>query len=66
MGKSFNDDVFNNSFNLDTINGLNISQEAINENKKETEKPKIKYSGSWRKQESECERINKRWAGECA
>ena len=41
MGKSFNDDVFNNSFNLDTINGLNISQEAINENKKETEKPKI-------------------------
>lgn len=34
MGKSFNDDIFNNSFNLDSINGLNISQEAINENKK--------------------------------
>ncbi len=34
MGKSFNDDVFNNDFNLDTINGLNISQEAIRENKK--------------------------------
>ena len=34
MGKSFNDDVFNNDFNLDTINGLNISKEAIQENKK--------------------------------
>lgn len=34
MGKSFNDDVFNNNLNLDTINGLNISQEAIQENKK--------------------------------
>lgn len=33
MGKSFNDDVFNNNINLDTINGLNISQEAIQENK---------------------------------
>lgn len=33
MGKSFNDDVFNNSLNLDTINGLNISKEAIQENK---------------------------------
>jgi hypothetical protein len=33
MGKSFNDDIFINSFNLDSINGLNISQEAINENK---------------------------------
>ena len=33
MGKSFNDDVFNNGFNLDTINGLNISKEAIEENK---------------------------------
>ena len=33
MGKSFNDDIFNNSFSLDSINGLNISQEAINENK---------------------------------
>lgn len=33
MGKSFNDDVFNNNLNLDTINGLNISQEAIQENK---------------------------------
>lgn len=32
MGKSFNDDVFNNDFNLDTINGLNISKEAIKEN----------------------------------
>lgn len=34
MGKSFNDDVFNNSFNLGSINGLSISQEAIEENKK--------------------------------
>lgn len=34
MGKSFNDDVFNNGFNLDSINGLSISQEAIEENKK--------------------------------
>ena len=34
MGKSFNDDVFNNGFNLDSINGLNISKEAIQENKK--------------------------------
>ena len=33
MGKSFNDDVFNNGFNLDSINGLNISKEAIEENK---------------------------------
>lgn len=33
MGKSFNDDVFNNGFNLDSINGLNISKEAIQENK---------------------------------
>lgn len=33
MGKSFNDDVFNNNLNLDTINGLNISKEAIQENK---------------------------------
>ena len=37
MGKSFNDDVFNNNLNLDSINGLNISKEAIEENKK----PKI-------------------------
>lgn len=34
MGKSFNDDVFSNSFNLGSINGLSISQEAIEENKK--------------------------------
>ena len=34
MGKSFTDDVFNNSFNLGSINGLSISQEAIEENKK--------------------------------
>lgn len=33
MGKSFNDDIFNNNLNLDSINGFNISQEAINENK---------------------------------
>ena len=33
MGKSFNDDVFNNGFN---INGLNISNEAIEENQKKT------------------------------
>lgn len=45
MGKSFNDDVFNNGFNLDSINGLSISQEAIEENKKsvsEETKPKEK------------------------
>lgn len=40
MGKSFNDDVFNNNFNLDSINGLNISKEAIKENQ-EKNKPKI-------------------------
>ena len=33
MGKSFNNDIFN-GFNVDSINGLSISQEAINENKK--------------------------------
>lgn len=33
MGKSFNDDVFTNGFNIDSINGLNISKEAIQENK---------------------------------
>lgn len=38
MGKSFNDDVFNNDFNLDTINGLNISKEAIKENQQENNK----------------------------
>lgn len=32
MGKSFKDDVFNNGFNLNSINGLNISKEAIEEN----------------------------------
>lgn len=32
MGKSFNDDVFN-GLNIDSINGLNISKEAIQENK---------------------------------
>ena len=40
MGKSFNDDIFNNNFNIDSINGLNISKEAIEENKGTT-KPKI-------------------------
>ena len=44
MGKSFNDDVFNNGFNIDSINGLNISKEAIEENQKAT-KPKIDLSG---------------------
>ena len=39
MGKSFNDDIFNNDINLDSINGLNISKEAIEENK-EQNKPK--------------------------
>lgn len=34
MGKSFNDDVFNNGLDLGSINGLSISQEAIEENKK--------------------------------
>lgn len=43
MGKSFNDDVFNNSLNLESINGLNISKEAIEENK-ESQKPKIDLS----------------------
>ena len=43
MGKSFNDDVFNNGFNLDSINGLNISKEAIEENQ-ENNKPKIDIS----------------------
>jgi len=33
MGKSFNDDVFTNGINIDSINGLNISKEAIQENK---------------------------------
>ena len=42
MGKSFNDDVFNNGFNLDTINGLNISKEAIEENKEVSGKDKRK------------------------
>ena len=42
MGKSFNDDVFNNGFNLDSINGLNISKEAIEENK---EKHKVDIDG---------------------
>ena len=32
MGKSFNDDVFNNGLNLESINGLSISREAIEEN----------------------------------
>ena len=40
MGKSFNDDVFNNNFNLESINGLNISKEAIAENNKK-KTPKI-------------------------
>lgn len=40
MGKSFNDDVFNNGFNIDSINGLNISKEAIEENI-QANKPKI-------------------------
>ena len=43
MGKSFNDDVFNNGLNLDSINGLNISKEAIEENQ-ERNKPKIDIS----------------------
>ena len=32
MGKSFNDDIFNKDFDLTSINGLNISKEAIEEN----------------------------------
>lgn len=43
MGKSFNDDVFNTGFNLDSINGLNISKEAIEENQEQS-KPKIDIS----------------------
>ena len=39
MGKSFNDDVFNNNI-LDSINGLTISKEAIEEN---TKPKKAKY-----------------------
>lgn len=50
MGKSFNDDIFNNKLNLGSINGLSISNEAIEENKKpkteETKKPKIDVSSS--------------------
>jgi hypothetical protein len=41
MGKSFNDDIFNNDFNIESINGLNISKEAIEENQ-EKNKPKEK------------------------
>lgn len=44
MGKSFNDDVFNNNLNLDTINGLNISQEAIQENKEEQQQENNDFS----------------------
>lgn len=43
MGKSFNDDVFNTGFNLDSINGLKISKEAIEENQEQS-KPKIDIS----------------------
>jgi len=43
MGKSFNNDVFNSDFNVDSINGLNISKEAIEENKQATT-PKIDLS----------------------
>ena len=42
MGKSFNDDVFNNNFNLDSINGLNISKEAIKENQEKNQCKKKK------------------------
>ena len=44
MGKSFNDDIFGNGLNLESINGLNISQEAIEENKKKSTKPIIDVS----------------------
>ena len=40
MGKSFNDDIYNNRLNLDSINGLNISKEAIEENQ-QANKPKL-------------------------
>lgn len=43
MGKSFNNDVFSSDFNVDSINGLNISKEAIEENQKTTT-PKIDLS----------------------
>ena len=43
MGKSFNDDVFNNGFNLDSINGLNISKEAIEENKEKHKEGESKH-----------------------
>lgn len=42
MGKSFNDDVFNNDFDVANINGLSISQEAIQENKQKTTEKDIK------------------------
>lgn len=41
MGKSFNDDVFNNGLNLGSINGLSISKEAIEENKKESQQEEL-------------------------
>lgn len=41
MGKSFNDDVFNSNLNLDSINGLSISQEAIEENKKKIDQEQV-------------------------
>ena len=34
MGKAFNNDIFGNTDITASINGLNISQESIDENKK--------------------------------
>lgn len=42
MGKSFNDDVFSSDFDINSINGLNISKEAIRENQENETKSKIK------------------------
>ena len=42
MGKSFNDDVFNNDFDIANINGLSISKEAIEENNQEKPKKELK------------------------
>ena len=40
--KSFVDDIFNNKLNIESINGLNISKEAIEENKEHNKIDDIK------------------------
>ncbi len=64
MGKSFNDDVFNNDFDIANINGLNISQEAIEENKKSKAKMDLSHIDLGDieeiKKELEREKLNKK------